>query len=226
MVGFRFKTIDNPLSLGEKLQQTRLNLGINIREVAKATNISAKYLSALEAGDYRSLPGEVYGRSFLKVYAKFLALNTDEFLLAYESEQKIFNNTQKDNGPDFKKPVKRISAVHLIVTPKLIRSILIGFLVVACLVYLGWKIVAILTPPRLLVEEPVSNLVTNQSFVEVAGMVEPESNLEINGTQVLADLQGRFSETVDLQPGVNIIEVVAEKRHGKQTKKYLQVVVN
>ena len=85
---------------------------------------------------------------------------------------------------------------------------------------------AILTPPRLLVEEPVSNLVTNQSFVEVAGMVEPESNLEINGTQVLADLQGRFSETVDLQPGVNIIEVVAEKRHGKQTKKYLQVVVN
>ena len=49
--------------------------------------------------------------------------------------------------------------------------------------------------------------------------------MEINGQKVLADSNGNFYETIDLQPGVNTIEIMAEKRHGQKTKIFKQVVV-
>ena len=225
MVGFRYKEISNPPRLGERLKDCRQKLGVSLSEAAEATNISVKYLAAIEAGEFNKLPGEVYTKSFLKVYTKFLGLDSDESLAVFQSEQKIYTKTRKNKDGDFKKPVARISRLHLVVTPRIIRGIVIGFLALACLVYLGLKVKAIMAPPVLTVSQPADNLITEQNFIEIRGQVEPEAILEINGQQVLADEKGNFSETIDLQPGVNPIIIKAEKRHGKQSKIYRQVVV-
>ncbi|HLC89580.1 MAG TPA: helix-turn-helix domain-containing protein [Patescibacteria group bacterium] len=226
MTGFRLKKITNPPTLGEKLRNVRNNLGLNLKEVSGATNIAMKYLNALEAGDYFNLPGEAYAKSFLKVYSAFLGQDAREFVAIYETEQKIYAKTQKNQNGKFNQPVKIVSSAHLMVTPRVIRSAIVGALALAILVYLGIKMVKVITPPLLIIDQPTENLITNDNFVEVAGRVRPETTLEINGTRVFADQFGEFKETIDLQAGVNIIEIVAEKRHGKQTKKYLQVVVN
>jgi len=226
MAGFLAKEISNPPNLGESLRSSRENLGLSLAQASQATSISAKYLAAMENGEFSKLPGEVYAKNFLKVYAKYLGLNDKDSLATYQSERRIYGKTREFPEEDFKKPVRRISRFHLVVTPKIIRGIIIGLLALACLVYLGLKVKAIMTPPFLTIISPGNNLATEQNFIEVVGQVEPQAVLEINGQQVLADQQGNFSETIDLQSGINTIEVKAESRHGKQTKKYLQVVVN
>ncbi|MAF13627.1 MAG: hypothetical protein CMI53_01910 [Parcubacteria group bacterium] len=225
MVGFKTKEISNPPSLGERLKNCRLETGISLAEVSKQTSISPKYLEAIEAGQFEKLPGEVYTKSFLKVYSTFLGENCDDYLAHYQSEQKVYNKTKKDSKNDFNKPVARISSFNLVVTPKIVRGIIIGLLALACLTYLGFKFKSIVREPTLIISSPANNFVTEENFIEVKGQTEPEVTLEINGQQILANDEGQFSEIIDLHAGSNIIELRAETRHGKETKEYIQVVV-
>lgn len=227
MVGFKTKIISNPPTLGERLKNCRQQAGVSLDEISRATKVSVKYLQSIEKGDFSSLPGDVYAKNFLRAYANFLGLNCSEFLSLYKTENKIYSKVNKSSSNnDFKKPVERISKFNLVVTPKIVRGIIVGILALACLVYIGVKIKAIMTPPLLLIESPADNLATEQNFIEIIGKIDPGTTLEINGQQVLADQQGNFSEVIDLQTGINMIEIVATKRHGKQTKVYRQIVVN
>jgi len=226
MVGFKTKIISNPPTLGERLKQCRQRAEVTLLEASRATKVSVKHLESIENGKFSDLPGKVYAKNFLKAYTRFLGLNPNEFLTLYESENNIYSKTsKKKTDDDFKKPVERVSKLHLIATPKIIKGVIITVLVIICFAYLGLKIKAIVTPPLLIIDSPADNLVTEQNFIEIIGQIEPETTLEINGQQVLADSDGNFSETLDLQTGINLIELTATKRHGKQTKVYRQIVV-
>lgn len=226
MVKFSAKEISNPPRVSERLKETREARGLSLALAGAETGIAVKYLAALEAGEFNKLPGEVYGRSFLKVYARYLGLNFSELMSAFATEQKIFTKTQSSSFLDQKNPVKRISRAHLLVTPKIVRGAVIALLALACLVYLGVKISRIASPPVLVVEQPADQLLTDQSFVTVSGRVDPETILTINGQQVQVDESGQYAETIDLQPGVNLIELKAENRHGRQTKIERRVILN
>lgn len=71
------------LSLGEKLQQAREARGISISEVAEQTRISSHYLEGIEADDYRTLPGGIFNKGFVKSYAKFVGVDEQEALQDY-----------------------------------------------------------------------------------------------------------------------------------------------
>ena len=73
--------------LGKLLQQTRKKKKYSLEEVHKLTKISQRYLKALEESDASVFPAELYRRSFLKNYAKFLGLNVDEVVKMYEQEK-------------------------------------------------------------------------------------------------------------------------------------------
>jgi len=72
-------------SLGEKLKAAREERGLSFEYVGRETNISAKYLEALEREDFSGFPGEPYLLGFLKNYGEYLGLNTDELLSIYRS---------------------------------------------------------------------------------------------------------------------------------------------
>jgi cytoskeletal protein RodZ len=181
MVGFQAKEISNPPRLSERLKNSREARGLSLSQVAKDTNIGVKYLEALEAGDYQKLPGEVYAKSFLKAYTKYLGLKSEDFLESFRTEHNIYTKTKSDYSFDAKKPVERVAASQLLVTPKLARGIIVGLLALLCLIYLGSKVSKIMSPPFLIIEQPADQLVTQQSFIEVSGRVGAESTLEING---------------------------------------------
>lgn len=71
------------LTLGEKLRQAREERGISISEVAEQTRISALYLESIENNDYRSLPGGIFNKGFVKSYAKFVGIDDQEALQDY-----------------------------------------------------------------------------------------------------------------------------------------------
>ena len=67
-------------SLGETLRQARLDRGASISDAEQETHIRRKYLEALEAEDYASLPAPVYSRGFVSSYSRFLGLDPESTL--------------------------------------------------------------------------------------------------------------------------------------------------
>ena len=72
-------------SLGYKLRSTREAKGWSYDYISRETNISTRYLEALEREDFSCFPGEPYVRGFLKNYGEYLGINGDELLSLYRS---------------------------------------------------------------------------------------------------------------------------------------------
>lgn len=71
------------VSIGEQLRLAREARGIGLREICDQTRISVHYLEAIEANDYKRLPGGVFNRSFIKAYAKYIGFSEHEAIEGY-----------------------------------------------------------------------------------------------------------------------------------------------
>ncbi len=71
-------------SVGAYIKRERELRGFTLDEVAHVTRISLRFLAALEADDYKSLPAEPFVKGFLRSYAQCIGLNPDEVMLVYE----------------------------------------------------------------------------------------------------------------------------------------------
>ena len=74
-------------SLPERLYTARERKGVDLYRAERDTKIRARYLAALERGDYKELPGAVYTKGFLRNYALYLGLDPDEVLLQWRNER-------------------------------------------------------------------------------------------------------------------------------------------
>ena len=70
-------------SFGEELRREREIRGISLKEIADATKISKRFLEAIERNDHRTLPAPVFTRGFVREYAKYLGLSSDEIVNRY-----------------------------------------------------------------------------------------------------------------------------------------------
>lgn len=70
-------------SLGEKLRAAREQRGISISEVAEQTRISPLYLEAIDSDNYKTLPGGIFNKGFVRSYAKYVGLDEQEALQDY-----------------------------------------------------------------------------------------------------------------------------------------------
>ncbi|HSW09967.1 MAG TPA: RodZ domain-containing protein [Bacillota bacterium] len=66
--------------LGVRLRKAREERGISLEQVQADTKIRLRYLAALEAGDHRAIPGDVYARGFVRTYGKYLGLDPWELV--------------------------------------------------------------------------------------------------------------------------------------------------
>ena len=72
-------------SLGNKLKNSREEKGYTLDFVSQETNISSRYLDALEKEEFSVFPGEPYLLGFLRNYGAYLDLNINELLSLYRS---------------------------------------------------------------------------------------------------------------------------------------------
>ncbi|HKL85282.1 MAG TPA: helix-turn-helix domain-containing protein [Treponemataceae bacterium] len=70
---------------GKKLTEARNARGLEFDQVSRDTNITRRYLEALEAEDFTVFPGEPYLLGFLRNYCEYLGLNSNEFISAYKN---------------------------------------------------------------------------------------------------------------------------------------------
>ena len=72
-------------SLGEKLKNARNEKGLNFDQVSRETNISIRFLEALEAENFGVFPGEPYILGFLRNYGAYLDLDVQKLLSLYKA---------------------------------------------------------------------------------------------------------------------------------------------
>lgn len=70
-------------TFGEELRREREIRGISLKEIADATKISKRFLEAIERNDHKTLPAPVFTRGFVREYARYLGLATDEIVNRY-----------------------------------------------------------------------------------------------------------------------------------------------
>jgi hypothetical protein len=76
--------VDYMGDLGERLCAARENKELTLEQVAKETRIPLNYLRALEDGSFEVFSSAVHVRGFLRNYALFLDLDSDEMLALYD----------------------------------------------------------------------------------------------------------------------------------------------
>ena len=85
----------------ENLTEIRKSRGVSLSEIATTTKISTRYLRAIEAGDFKKLPGGVYNTSYLRQYAKAISYDEEEDLV-----HSYLELTGADTPPDAIPPEK------------------------------------------------------------------------------------------------------------------------
>ncbi len=89
-------------TFGEYLKKERGDKNISLREVARLTNISERYLDFIEKDDYAKIPEGPYIRGYISSYAMSIGINAGEALTRFDALCR-----KKDKAKDIKKEISK-----------------------------------------------------------------------------------------------------------------------
>lgn len=210
------------MTLGERLKEAREKAGLDLKKAAELTKIQAKYLEQMELGQYEKLPAYVYARGFLKKYLQILGLPAEEFLAEYRPELEYLKSRNARLSPE----LPQLRQQKIFITPKLLTWMGIGILILMIFLYIGYQIYFLLSPPNLSLQNPAHDLTLYASSIEISGQTDASAKLTLNGQQVYIDKDGNFRQEVNLSPGVNTLQIIAENRFGKKSQITRQIIVS
>jgi cytoskeleton protein RodZ len=72
-------------ALGEEFRSAREARGLTLSDVAEQIHIRSVYLNAIETDDWASIGAAVYVRGFIRTYARFLALDGEAAVQAFNA---------------------------------------------------------------------------------------------------------------------------------------------
>ena len=204
---------------GAELKRRRLSLHLSLTQVELATKIRGKYLTAIETGDYSSLPNNVYSRGFVHQYASHLGLDGQSIAKAYTEERgglQVANTA----APKMERPQR------LVVTGRLATIAIVLVIVLGLGSYLAWQFSSLAAPPSIVISSPSLNQTITGGSVTVSGRVTQGADVSIDDVSVASDANGNFSSPVSLQKGLNTIRVSARSKLGKQSSLSRSVLAN
>ena len=86
------------MTLGETFKQARERLGFSVSEMADKTRIKAQTLSEMERDCFKSFTAPIYGRGFVRIYAKALSLDPETMVAAYNAANPADDNARPAAG--------------------------------------------------------------------------------------------------------------------------------
>lgn len=219
MTVFCYKKITAPVRLGDIFKTAREARNLTIKEIAERLQIQSRYLQALEDSAFSKLPkAKVFRLAYVREYAKELGLPTDSAVEKFLAEAGL-ENTKVAH------PRRAIKIWPFASVSIFIRNLVVITGAILFVVYLGWQVHGVLQPPRLTVYSPLDGYVSNQPSAMVQGETDRETQLTVNGQDIMVNQQGRFETKVDLTTGLNTLTISATKKHGKTTTIVRHLVV-
>lgn len=216
---FCYKKLDNSKHLGSEFKKARDLQQLSLLNVSEKTRIPLKYLEAIEDNRFFDLPqAKAYRRAYLCELCDLYDLNLENTLYKFRCEDGL-KNIQLPHP-------KNISPHTLRPFYSLVRNFALVTFVLFFVIYLGWQVRGIVTPPKLVLYTPTEGQVSHVPETTIQGETEKESHLEVNGQEIKVNEQGKFSATIVLSNGVNTLTLSTTKKHGKTTTIVRHVVVN
>ena len=230
--GDRLEAVDGSPSLPDRLAMAREKKGVDLVRAERDTKIRVRYLSALEQGDYRDLPGAVYTKGFLRNYAIYLGLDPEDVLRQWRRERGDASSPEPVIVPP--RPLEEPSR-PLRFSPSVVVAALLTAGVVLFFVYLSSQLLRYSRPPELAVTSPataVMQVEESETTFLLAGSATPGSTVTIRApgqdqplrVTTLAD--GTWSQSVGLRRGDNRFDISAiNPDTGKETETPRQVLI-
>ncbi len=87
----------NAAGLGARLRAERLGRGLSLEAVEAETQVRRRFLEAIEEGRWERLPGPVYARGFVKLYARAVGLDPAEVVQEFDAQME--DRLRRARGP-------------------------------------------------------------------------------------------------------------------------------
>ena len=203
-------------SLPERLTAARERKGVDLYRAERDTKIRARYLAALESGDYAELPGAVYTTGFLRNYALYLGLDPEDVIRQWRRER---GDATVPAEPVLAVP-KPLAAPRqgLTFSPVIVVAALLTVLIAVFAVYIGVQLVRFAKPPTLALTDPAQAVVDvngDTTSYTIRGTSIPGATVSIKDAgrdqpyRVTADNDGKWTVEVDLRRGRNEFQISA-----------------
>ena len=218
-------------SLPDRLAAARERKGVDLVRAERDTKIRVRYLSALERGDYRDLPGAVYTKGFLRNYAIYLGLDPEDVLRQWRRERGEQTAPEAVIVPP--RPLEEPTR-PLRFSPSVVVAALLTAGVILFFVYLGSQLLRYSRPPDLSVTNPATAVVTvadDATTYRLAGLTSPGSIVTVTAPgraelSATAQTSGAWSVQVDLRRGQNRFQITARNPEtGKAAETPREVVI-
>lgn len=204
--------------LGEILRVQREKRGITLDQAAGDTRIREKFLKALEDGDYMSLPGAVFTKGFLRNYAEYLDLNTEELIRLFQQERGM---SAPEPARRFE-PMKPIMKRPFTFTPAVFVPVAVLAAVLLFVGYLYYQFTSFAVAPALDVFEPATDAIAQDAQFVLKGRTIPSGRVTVQvfpGPLTVADVRpdgdGSFTVPLTLTTGPNHVRVEVLDQSGK-----------
>jgi cytoskeletal protein RodZ len=156
------------------LRQARLDRGASLADVEAETRIRRKYLEALEAEDYSSLPATVYTRGFIRSYSRYLGLDPELALDLYGPAR------GREERTSLRPATAQLSSARPVST-RLFALAAVVVLVGLLLIYLWTQYTSFVE--SISGQEPAAGRLAGTATVRVAGSPSPAPALSPTATE-------------------------------------------
>src|SRR3989344_1380406 len=224
MNGFVTKQLDKHRSLGSILKTARSKAEISLEQAEAATKIPQKYLVALETGCYDCLPAEAYNLGYVRCYAEFLHLNSDRIITAYKAERATQRHQNDSSSVSFSP--KKARDWQFLITPKLLGIVGLVVLFGGIGLYIANELNKFTAVPSLEVTSVPAEFTSDKDQIVLEGSTSKGVILTVNTEPIFVSADGHFSQSVQLNPGVNEITLQAKNRAEKVALRTVKVLYN
>ena len=101
--------------VGELLKKAREESGKDIKEISAVLKIRYDYLRAIEEGDFKNLPEEVYIKGYIREYAEFLHIDPETALSAYMQQTSPKTDTTGEPHTKVTSDQKKIKPTYILI---------------------------------------------------------------------------------------------------------------
>ncbi len=86
------------MTVGERLREARERQKVSLHTIAETTNISVRFLDAIEKGQYGKLPGGIFTRGFIRSYAAQVGVDPDAAVDQFLADEPGHRDDTDDGG--------------------------------------------------------------------------------------------------------------------------------
>ncbi len=161
--------------IGTILKSSRLKSKKTLEDISSELCIRKIYLTALEEGDYETLPPIPYGVGYVRTYARYLGLNPERAVKLYKSASIV--EEQKEEQEESTPEIAKANNKHIVVS-----------ILVLLFVYAIWCIFSSKKVEEATVVDSAIEVVTEENIDNnVAVDVSSEVQLDVENEEVIIE---------------------------------------